>query len=250
MAILRNHVPYFAEIVRLPGFLTDPVLTFGYQEVYIDATRYLAWHEIDTKLKIKKARRYFVEKGEAFFGKRHRDLHIPRQMLEKDLKGVLTNYGMKDLTVLDFEDFRADVRHDMNIPIPDHLRSKFNTIIDIGSLEHVFDTKRCLENLFSMLKVNGHILLHTPCKGCFDHGLHTFSPECILASLKFNGFEIRYVAYSTESGLPLAAPGNGRDVIIWVVARKVGEMKVFVVPQQGRWQEKYAWQKSELPASV
>jgi hypothetical protein len=35
--ILRFHVPFYEEILRIPDFAQDPILTFGYQDIDGDA---------------------------------------------------------------------------------------------------------------------------------------------------------------------------------------------------------------------
>jgi hypothetical protein len=166
--------------------------------------------------------------------------NIPPEFRVNNLSEVITNYGCRNIHTMDYFDKRAEITHDMNLPIDESLVSSFCTIIDIGSLEHVFDTKQCLSNLFKMLKINGHLLLSAPCNGCFNHGLHTFSPECILQAVVLNGFRLRYLRYSTpEDGLELERPDISSNAYLWVVAKKEKEMVHFVNPQQGRWSGVY-----------
>ena len=158
---------------------------------------------------------------------------VPWQFIEMNFNQILRNYGMSDITVLDFFDERADIKHDMNLPIADHLKGQFNTIVDIGSVEHVFDTKQCLDNLFQMLRVGGHIMFHLPCSGYFDHGFYTFSPEVIIDSLRLNGFKIIYLAFSLEpEGMKLEKPVDWNNCLMWCAACKIKEQKQFVIPQQ------------------
>jgi hypothetical protein len=240
MALLRCHIPYYVEIFDLPGFLAEPALIFGYQDAFgFRPTHLEEWSRMSIARKAKFVGLQVIERWQAITGQCHPDLHIPRAFKEKDLAAVLRHYRLSRVQVLDYFDPRADLKHDMNRPIPASWHAAFNTVIDIGSLEHVFDTRQCLENLFSMLKVGGHILLHTPCKGYFDHGLHTFSPECITQSLRLNGFDIRYLKYSTASGVPLEHPQAAQDVLLWVVAEKTDSPPAFSVPQQGKYATAY-----------
>jgi SAM-dependent methyltransferase len=147
---------------------------------------------------------------------------------------------------VDAFDKRAAIHHDMNTPVPAFLHDAFNTILDIGSMEHVFDTKQCIENLFRMLRNGGHILIHTACRGYFDHGLHTFSPECIVGALLDNGFELRYLKYSSTDGYLLQAPVLDDDVLLWAVGRKVKNVSPFVPPQQSRWLKWYRGEAESL----
>ncbi len=53
---------------------------------------------------------------------------------------------------------------------------RYQTVYDVGTIEHVFDTRQCFENCARMVAVGGHYFIHTPVRGYFGHGLHTFAP--------------------------------------------------------------------------
>lgn len=199
MAVLPGHLDELQRIFALPGFLQGPSLTFGVIDL-VDSDGHGVSHP----------------------WYRH-----------ADLAGVLVEQGAGPVETLDLFDARADWRVDMNRPLPNRLAGRFGTVVDLGSLEHVFDTKQCLENLFRMIRVGGHLLLHTPCKGYYDHGFHTFSPECVLMGLADNGFTLRHVSLTTPTGTPLSDPADADDVLLWVVGRKDRDLP-FVVPQQKR----------------
>jgi SAM-dependent methyltransferase len=152
---------------------------------------------------------------------------------------VLKGFGAKSVTTLDFLDSRADIRHDMNTPIPGQYRSAFDTLIDIGCLEHVFDTAQCLENCMSMVRPGGHFVLHTPVKGYFRHGIHVFDPDALTAVFAANGFTVLRSWFSDEAGNDLTDPAEAENVILWMVSRRDIATDVFKCPQQDRWAEKY-----------
>lgn len=240
MAIARAHVPYFREIFSLPGFLREPLLQFGYQDTLgLNAVHDPRWRDATLRQKLYRIARAGLHRIEAWTGRRHRDLSIPDAFRENDLVGILAHYGVRHVQTIDGFDARADYPLDMNRPLPAELREKFNTVIDIGSTEHVFDTRQCLENLINLVAKGGHLMLHLPCKGYYNHGLHTFSPECIVQTLVGNGFEVVYLKFSSTRGALLRNPGDAADVLIWVVARKTATLGAFVVPQQGRWRTFY-----------
>jgi hypothetical protein len=236
MAILREHIPYYVDIFNLSGFLADPVITFGYQDCFYGPMPTL-WDRVkqDIRLYLR-----FVSLGKKFTGVRRRFLaEIPPGFDAGNLQEILKNHGMTSVQTMDLFDHRADFFFDMNMKLPIELRGRFSTVIDIGSLEHVFDTKTCLFNLFSLVRRDGHLLIHTPCKGFFDHGFHTFSPECLLQSLTINQFCIKYVKFCTSDGIELEDPGVVSDALIWIVAKKTGDGYDFNVPQQNRWRAFY-----------
>jgi hypothetical protein len=238
--ILSSHIPIFSEIFNLQGFLQDPILSFGYQDV--------VWHERllkdlaekrirkqDMQIFMKLREEIANEVNSEFF-----EVDVPWQFMENHFNHILSNYGITDIISLDLFDKRADIRHDMNLPIGDQLVNRFNTVIDVGSLEHVFDTRQCLENLFKMLRIDGHLLLHLPCNGYFEHGFYTFNPESITESLRCNGFNIVYLTYSLEpEGIKMGKPVSWSDCLMWCVAQKKRHMDRFVIPQQKGCQAMY-----------
>jgi SAM-dependent methyltransferase len=104
--------------------------------------------------------------------------------------------GIERLSVLDFSDYEgADVIHDLNFPVPDHLISQFDAVIDAGTLEHVFNFPIAISNLMRMVKVGGRIFIATPANNQCGHGFYQFSPELMFRIFSpANGFEIDRVS--------------------------------------------------------
>jgi hypothetical protein len=204
--ILPGHLAYYLEIFSIPGFLAEPLLVFGVQDI------------------LKPARTRRLGKEFAPFD---------------ELGGYLRSRGVGRVVTMDGFDPRADLRYDFNQPVPDHEHGRYATLIDIGCLEHVFDSRQCLENCLRLVCRDGHFLLHTPVKGYYGHGLHTFHPEGLLGALELNGFEVVYVKYSTKSGRSVVSPDAFGDVLIWIVGKKIAEFERFTNPQQSRWTRAY-----------
>lgn len=241
MAILREHLPWYKEVFQLPGFFAEPLLTFGYQDICIDPI-YFASKSDDAVTRGKRAAINKLEKLKAETGLRHSDLEVPKEFAEADLAALLRRKGFKKIYSLDYFDQRADLRHDMNVPIPRSQHERYGTLIDIGSIEHVFDTRQCMENCLKMIRVGGVYFLHTCVNGYYMHGLHVFSPEALVKAVAINGFEIEYCKFSTNFGVPvtsshpLAADAN---ILIWLVARKKRRISKFTCPQQDNWTGHY-----------
>jgi hypothetical protein len=204
--IIPAHVSLHNEVLAIPGFLVDPILVFGFQDVW----------PTDGPPESK-----------------------PEILRYPDLNGYLRSMGFQVVHTMDHFDPRSEIRHDMNEPIPAEHYETYATLIDIGCLEHVFDTRVCLENCLRMVKVGGHFLMHAPINGYYGHGLHTFHPEGLLSALELNGFDIIFHQCSTMDGIRISDPENHRDVLLWAVARKLRPLEKFVCPQQGRWSTKY-----------
>lgn len=233
--IAQCHLPYFAEAFAVPHFFRDPVLVFGHNDAsypgppgrFEDFKR-TAWATFD-HLRYRMPPHF----------RRRPQADIPAPFRHANLHDILPEFGVRSVVTLDLFDPRAQLRQDMNEPVSPEWHERFGTIIDIGNLEHVFDTRQCLSNMFSMLQVGGHFLLHTPCSGYFNHGLHTFSPECLEQSFERNGLEIVYRAFSMPTGQQLEQPSRAVDAICWLVGRKVRPFEKFECPQQGRWERRY-----------
>jgi hypothetical protein len=203
MAVLIRHLPLFTEVFSLAGFLTDPVLSFGF-------------HPAPSGI-----------------------IHV-RGVLCRDLADMLRALGLKEVATLDLFDDRADLKLDMNEPVPESQHERYATLIDIGSVEHVFDTRQCLENCMRMVRPGGHYFIHTPVNGFFGHGLHVFNPETLHGALAVNGFDVIYTKFSTFQGEVIEDPSVPGDVLAWIVGRKTRSIEKFVCPQQGGWRNVYA----------
>ena len=198
--ILLEHLPFYRKIFALPGFLRDPILCFGFQE---------------------------FGPGASLDGQQHLDLNE-----------YFAGIGLRG-TSLDLFDPRAQLRYDMNVPVSQSEHGRYCTIIDIGSLEHVFDTRQCLENCLRMVSLGGHYLLHTPVNGYFAHGFHVFNPECLRDVFALNGFLTIYEEFSTADGRTVDDPAAHGDILVWIVARKDKEVEPFICPQQRKWYTRY-----------
>lgn len=236
MAILPSHYQWHAEAFAVPGFFSDPVLVFGFQDLVIPRKK-LA-NKVDTFLHSRNKVGLIRDKiVEIFSERRGKDLDVFQRA--HTFQEVLETYGVRDMQVLDFFDDRADLRFDMNFPVPDDQRERYGTVIDIGCLEHVFDSAQCLENCLRMVRPGGHYFLHTPVNGYFGHGLHVFNPVGLIDACKQNGFEVKHLRYSTETGGAITDPSVNKNVIIWLVAQKKHKLEEFVYPQQKEWQGTY-----------
>jgi hypothetical protein len=199
--VLARHLPFYREIFAIPEFLSDPILCFGFQE---------------------------FEKGATLDD--HNSGHLGEYFATMGFRA----------TSLDLYDPRSELGYDMNYAVPGCEYDQYGTFIDIGSLEHVFDTRQCFENCLRMVKLGGHYLLHTPVNGYYAHGFHVFNPDCLRDGLKENGFRLIYEKYSDIDGKPIEDPSVSGDNIVWMVARKERKSGDFVCPQQRKWLSRYS----------
>lgn len=197
--ILLRHLPLWREFLALDYLPRGRWLTIGVQDIHPTACK---------------------EPGFAF----------------PTLTALLSARGAA-VSTLDLFDPRADLRYDLNQPIPAEEHQRFDVLLDVGSLEHVFDTRQALVNYLELVRVGGYLCLHAPVAGFFNHGLHTFSPETIREALRLNGCRLAYERYSLDSGYPIPPQHIGNfDTLQWLVAQKTEPLGTFRNPQQRRWQ--------------
>lgn len=100
--------------------------------------------------------------------------------------------GMQSLTVLDNSDYEgADLIHDLNRPVAQHLWNSFDVVIDAGSLEHIFNFPTAITSLMRMTKVGGKLFITTPANNLCGHGFYQFSPELMFRVFaEPNGFHL------------------------------------------------------------
>ena len=73
----------------------------------------------------------------------------------------------------------AEIIHDLNQPLPTEKKGicKYDTILDLGTLEHIFNIPQALINITNLCKSDGQIIHCLPADGYCGHGLYQFSPE-------------------------------------------------------------------------
>lgn len=161
---------------------------------------------------------------------------------ETGSRGLFQTFGCTEFHEMDHSDYEgADVAHNLNLPLPVELGSKFDVVFDGGTLEHVFNVAEAIRSCMRMLKVGGHFIGQSPANNWFGHGFYQFSPEFFWrAFAPENGFEIaRLVAYEPAGGgqwyevrdprvvgrrIELIGPFR---VMLLVLARRIRDVPVF-----------------------
>jgi hypothetical protein len=223
--IIAQVVPLYKEILALPDFVGGPVLSWGVTEINIPDFFRKPFAQLSTREKTIKLYHWI----------RHNlPWKLPDGFDYPDLGALLRARGVQTVDVLDWFDSRATLRLDMNLPVAAELHNHYRLFIDMGCLEHVFDTRQCIENCLRMVAPGGHYLLCTPVSGWFGHGFHTFDPKGLALALTLNGFDIVYQRYTTRGEGRIVQKPTG-DTLIWLVGRKLRPINEFKIPQQDYW---------------
>lgn len=110
--------------------------------------------------------------------------------------------------------------HDMNQELPEDLRGRFDTVIDGGCVEHVFNVVQALRNCSSLLKPGGQVLHVLPANNFCGHGFWQFSPELFFslysASNGYGELEV-LIADLTDASrwYRVRKPEAGRRANVW-----------------------------------
>lgn len=163
--------------------------------------------------------------------------------------------GAREVIALDASDFEgAQLRHDLNDPLPREHWGQFDAVIDGGTLEHVFNVPVALASCMRALTVGGRFFGANPGNNLMGHGFYQFGPELYYRVFsEANGFRVERLELQ-ESRYPGVELGFGharydvvdpadvhqrvelvarRPVMLRVVALKETEREPFAMwPQQ------------------
>ena len=104
-------------------------------------------------------------------------------------KEIFSSYNIFNLDSSNHEN--ANLIHDLNESISEKYINKFDCVIDSGSIEHIFNIPKVLENYSKMLKKNGSLFIMTNANNSCGHGFYQFSPDFFYSIFnETNGFKI------------------------------------------------------------
>ena len=136
---------------------------------------------------------------------------------KRDAERVMRDFfGAAQIDSMDISDFEgATIRHDLNLPVPESLHGRFDSVIDFGTCEHVYNIVQAFENISKMTKPGGQILHMLPANGQCGHGFWQCSPELFYSLYKpANGYRETEV-FIADNAAPLrwlraSKPTEGR----------------------------------------
>ena len=170
----------------------------------------------------------------------------------------LRKIGAKTIRSVDATSYEgATDQHDLNEGLPENFRCRFDSVIDGGTLEHVFNLPAALRTSLDAVKVGGHFFSFTQCNNAMGHGFYQLSPEFFhQAFSKLNGFRIHemFIAEGSFGKVPwfrVADPSligrrvelvNDVQSYLLVVAQRIKDTPIFREwPQQSDYA--LAWQR-------
>ena len=121
---------------------------------------------------------------------------------------------------------------DMNLPI--ECAETYDTVLDAGTLEHIYNAAQALKNVSTMCAEGGQILHILPANNQCGHGFWQFTPE-LFHSLysQANGYSettVFLASYDNEAHwYEVEAPSNGQRIVI----QSVGPLYVLCRTKRG-----------------
>ncbi|MEY2430739.1 MAG: hypothetical protein QOC92_464 [Acidimicrobiaceae bacterium] len=86
----------------------------------------------------------------------------------------------------------ADLALDLNSPIPDHLRGRYDTVFDGGTLGCVFDVPQALRGMEQLLRDGGRAVHTVASNGYVDDIFFTMSPRLLHDWYSGRGFTVEH----------------------------------------------------------
>lgn len=152
-------------------------------------------------------------------------------------------FSTQDVQSIDMNGSPAALRIDLNDRID--LGRTFATVINHGTLEHVFNAAQAFKTIHDHCRVGGLMIHESPFTGWIDHGFVTFQPTLFFDLAASNCYELRFLAVTEiESGYVheytsrddlLAAASEGRipnNAMLFVALTKTTDGE-FRIPMQG-----------------
>ena len=99
------------------------------------------------------------------------------------IKSLGTTNNVDTLDVSNYQG--ANIIANLSEPLNKKIK-QYNTVIDCGVIEHVFNIKQCIYNYISLVSKGGNLIVDTPCNNFTGHGFYQFSPEFFFNVLSFN----------------------------------------------------------------
>lgn len=137
-----------------------------------------------------------------------------------------------DVTVADVAALQGMERIvDLNDPLPDDLRRRFDLVIDPGTCEHCFNVGMAFRNVCEAVTLGG-LLVHIAPLTFINHGFWNFSPTVYPDYFEANGFSLlhlaghapapdgRLAAFAVDAFQRFSPPMKG---VLYVVAERVAE---------------------------
>lgn len=120
-------------------------------------------------------------------------------------------YGVTDYKSCDLNG-AADIMLDLSQPLPADHRGAYGSILNGGTVEHIFDLRQVMQNIHDATRAGGLILHNLPLTW-IDHGLINLNPVMFHLLAEANRYEIAAEGYYFSAG---TWPGQEKPIVTLV----------------------------------
>lgn len=176
------------------------------------------------------------------------------------------HFGATRVDAIDNSDYEgATIVADLNHPLPPRHLGAYDSVLDFGCMEHIFDARQALRNITGLCRIGGMILHVLPANGYCGHGFYQYSPELFFSYYTpRNGFGHTEVFLADPLDprywYKVAPPAAGRrvnvrsgsELLVIVCTQRVAEVADFAIQQSDyvhEWESPSAATPDPAPAA-
>jgi hypothetical protein len=164
--------------------------------------------------------------------------------------------GAETVSAIDNSDYEGAIWvHDMNEPT--RFKQMFTTVLDGGTLEHIYNFPQAIKNAKGLVKIGGHYIGMSPSNQTSGHGFYQFSPELYFRVFgEGSGFKLKKLAkfqYGRGEWINVEDPGVTGHLVnhvsddmlyLLIIAQKEAEVDQ-PYPNQANWVKAWDWAESQ-----
>jgi SAM-dependent methyltransferase len=119
---------------------------------------------------------------------------------------IFAPLGFLKIDSIDISDHEGATHlFDLNRPeIEPIISSKYDLVIDCGTMEHLFDIPKVMKHAFTLLKEGGYVIYMLPGNNFYDHGFYQISPLLLKEYFEANLYD-EIEVYVMEYGFNMYA---------------------------------------------
>lgn len=94
---------------------------------------------------------------------------------------------------------QADILLDLGLPLPDEHKGAYRSVLNGGTLEHIFDLRVAMQNIHDATAIDG-LMIHTCPLTWFNHGFVNINPLLCQLTAEANDYEVVAEGYHFYAG--------------------------------------------------
>ncbi len=115
-------------------------------------------------------------------------------------EGLLEHLAASVVDSLDASRYEGcTIVHDLNRPVQRAQLPTYSAVLELGTLEHVFNFPAALKSCLERVELGGHYIAVSPVNNYVGHGFYQLSPELYFRALgEQNGFHVRCALWRSD----------------------------------------------------